>query len=383
MALGAASVWMVLGRASGLVWTVLLISTLGIGEYGRYAAAYAIAAILSAPIENIFVVRCVRVSEREYLAERSLRALIGAGLAIIGIAVYSWSFVAGFALLVAGLEMIFNAYKSVALRAGYPGVIMKLDAFRQIASILLAAAYLFTQRGTATLEAACLVYLVPYVVVIVMTVKLCWGHRPGISPDWRQQGVLLVDAVVISLYLQGDILLLGLLTNNEIVGIYSVASQLALAASTIGQLFGQQYVAGMREQPNNAAVAPPLKLTIAIGAVLWVGTMLVALVLIAFTEYHEIGWALLVIAPFAALRSITNTWVTVLYVRGLDTRRIVANAVALGIRFLLLIAVVLALAPHAAIIAALCAVIGEIILAWRFFRLVKSSQTESSPVEGA
>lgn len=367
---------MVLGRASGLVWTILLISTLGIGEYGRYAAAYAIAAILSAPIENIFVVRCVRVSEKEYLSERSLRALIGAGLTALGLALYSVSFAAGFALLVAGLEMIFNAYKSVALRAGNPSQIMRLDAIRQISSIVLAAVYLFTHRGTATLEIACLWYLVPYVVFVAMTARLCWGHRPGIAPDWRQQGMLVVDAIIISFYLQGDILLLGLLTDNEVVGVYSVASQLALAASTIGQLYGQQYVAAMREQPSNPQAAPPLKVTLALGAILWVGTMVVALFLIAFTEYKEIGWALLVIAPFAALRSITNTWVTVLYVRGLDNPRILSNAIALAIRFILLIVLVLLLAPHAAILAALCAVIGEIILAFAFLRLVKSSQSE-------
>lgn len=367
---------MVLGRASGLVWTVLLIATLGIEDYGRYAAAYAIAAILSAPIENIFVVRCVRVSEQEYVSERSLRALIGTGLIVIGIGLYSVSFIAGFALLVAGLEMIFNAYKSVALRAGQPGHIMKLDAMRQIASIVIAALYLFTQRGSATLEAAGLWYLLPYIVVVAITLKLCWGHRPSISPDWRQQGMLVIDAFVISLYLQGDILLLGLLTNNEVVGVYSVASQLALAASTIGQLFGQQYVAGMREDPRNPNAAPPLKLTLLIGAVLWVGTVLVALVLIFFTQYTQIGWVLLIIAPFAALRSITNTWVTVLYVRGLDTKRVTANAVALGVRFALLIALVLLLAPYAPAIAAVCAVGGEVILALWFWRLVRTSQTE-------
>jgi len=37
MSLGAASAWMVIGRASGLLWTMALIFTLGIDDYGRYA----------------------------------------------------------------------------------------------------------------------------------------------------------------------------------------------------------------------------------------------------------------------------------------------------------------------------------------------------------
>ena len=192
MSLGAASAWMVIGRASGLLWTMALIFTLGIDDYGRYASAYAAAAILSAPIENIFVVRCVRVSEHLFLGERTLRVLIGSGLAAIGAAIYAASFIAGFALLIAGLEMIFNAYKSRALRDGEPGKIMRIDAVRQLSSIVIALGYILLAKDAASLAIACLWYLSPYLVIILMTLRQIRGHGPLIPKQWREQGVLVV-----------------------------------------------------------------------------------------------------------------------------------------------------------------------------------------------
>ena len=75
--LGAASAWMIVGRATGMAWTLLILGTLGFGDFGAYASAYALAAILSAPIENIFLVRCVRIGTDQFEGERSTRALSG------------------------------------------------------------------------------------------------------------------------------------------------------------------------------------------------------------------------------------------------------------------------------------------------------------------
>ena len=377
MSLGAASAWMVIGRASGLLWTMALIFTLGIDDYGRYASAYAAAAILSAPIENIFVVRCVRVSEHLFLGERTLRVLIGSGLAAIGAAIYAASFIAGFALLIAGLEMIFNAYKSRALRDGEPCKIMRIDAVRQLSSIVIALGYILLAKDAASLAIACLWYLSPYLVIILMTLRQIRGHGPLIPKQWREQGVLVVDALVLSVYLQGDIILLGLLTNTEVVGIYSVASQLALAASTIGQLFGQQFAVAVRERPAHREAEPPMRATLGIGVLLWVGTTIVALILILFTEYHQVGWTLFAIAPFAGLRAVTNTWVTVLYIRGVDVHRIVWSAVALVMRYALIVVLVGCLPEVAAVMTALSAVVGETILTLAFFRLMRVPQSKT------
>ncbi|MBS1896485.1 MULTISPECIES: hypothetical protein [unclassified Microbacterium] len=371
--LGAASVWMVAGRAMGLLWTVLLIGTLGVSDLGAYASAYALAAIVSAPIENIFVVRCVRVSEEEFESERTLRALIGAGIAVLGGIAYPWSFLLGFALLVAGLEMIFNAYKSEAMRAGMPARIMRVDAYRQISSIVLAGAYILVAGHAATLPLACLIYLLPYLPVVLLTGRVCAGHRPRRFGHWREHAALVIDAVVLSFYLQGDILLLGLLTDHAVVGVYSFASQLVLAASTVGQLYGQQFAASLREVGGGAAGEPPLRPTVGIAVVLTIGAYAVAVVLLAIPHYRPMGEVMLVLAPFAGLRAMTNVWVTVLYVRRADVARIAANAVALVLRLLLLISLV---AWHVGgdLAAAIAAVCGEVLLVGLFARLVRVSR---------
>lgn len=372
LALGAASAWMVVGRATGMAWTLLLIGTLGFGDFGAYASAYALAAILSAPIENIFLVRCVRVGPGQFEGERSARALIGAALVAAGALVYAFSFFVGFALLVAGAEMVFNAYKSVAMREGRPHAIMRVDAIRQVSSIALAAGYLLLAGDAATLEIACLVYLAPYLVVFAITARLCAGHALRSPGTWREHGTLVVDALVLSLYLQGDILLLGLLADDHVVGVYSFASQLALAASTVGQLYGQQFAAAMRERPHDPLAGPPLRPTLLLGVVIVVGTVAVAIVLLFVPSYREMALTLLVIAPFAGMRSITNTWVTALYVRGADVGRIRANALALALRLAVLLLLV-AWHLDGAVAAAIAAVIGEGLLVTLFAPLMRVS----------
>ena len=376
--LGAASAWMVVGRATGMVWTLLLIGTLGFGDFGMYASAYALAAILSAPVENIFLVRCVRVGVDQFEGERSTRAVIGIALVIAGALVYAVSFFVGFALLVAGAEMIFNAYKSAAMREGRPHQIMRMDAFRQVSSIALAAGYLFAAGGAATLQIACLVYLAPYLLVFVLTARICIGHGLRSPGTWREHGTLIVDALVLSLYLQGDILLLGLVADEHVVGVYSFASQLALAASIVGQLYGQQFAATMRERPSDPLAGPPLRPTIALGTIMTIGTIGVALILLLIPTYHEMALVLLVIAPFAGMRSITNTWVTALYVRRVDFGRIRANAFALLLRLATLLLLV-AWGLDGAVSAALAAVIGEVLLVTLFAPLVRPPAAPEDP----
>lgn len=380
--LGAASAWMIVGRATGMAWTLLILGTLGFGDFGAYASAYALAAILSAPIENIFLVRCVRIGTDQFEGERSTRALIGAVLVAAGALVYAFSFFVGFALLIAGAEMIFNAYKSVAMREGRPHAIMRVDAIRQVSSIALAAGYLLAAGDTATLELACLVYLVPYLVVFAITARMCVGHGLRSPGSWREHGTLVVDALVLSLYLQGDILLLGLVADDHVVGVYSFASQLSLAASTVGQLYGQQFAAAMRERPADPLAMPPLRPTLALGGVITVGAVCLALVLLLIPDYREMAITLLVIAPFAGMRSITNTWVTALYVRGVDIGRIRANALALALRLAVLLLLV-AWHVDGAVSAALAAVIGEGLLVSLFVPLMRvPSASEERHADG-
>ena len=60
--------WSYGGRLVGLAWTALLISRLGIGDYGHYALAVAIAAVINAAADNAYFVRSLRVDEDLELA---------------------------------------------------------------------------------------------------------------------------------------------------------------------------------------------------------------------------------------------------------------------------------------------------------------------------
>lgn len=372
LALGGASAWMIAGRGAGLVWTLVVISMLGIEDYGRYASAYALAAIISAPLENVFVVRCVRVDENQYLGERTTRFSLGALLLIGAVVIYPMNFIIGFALLIAGAEMIFNAYKSIALRAGRPGSILRVDAIRQYASIAAASAYLLVAGSQAELEIACLVYAAPYLVVVIVSGFHSLRHKPLAPGGLRENLILLVDAFVISLYLQGDILLLGVLAGDEVVGVYSLASQVALAASSIGQIYGQTFSRSLRDHNGHPDAGPVLRTTLALGALFFVGTVLVgAVLLLLVPQYHDLGATLLVISLFTGLRTIDNAWVTVLYVQGKDVPRVAWSALALVVKLGILALLVPAGAPGA-LVAAGAAVAGEIVVFVAYRRLMRS-----------
>lgn len=360
---------MILGRGGGLVWTLLLISSLGIADYGLYASAYALAAIISAPLENVFVVRSVRVSEAEYLGERTTRMLLGSVLLVAGAALYAEVFVIGFALLVAGAEMLFNVVKSVALREGRPQAIMRYDAIRQYSSIIAAISYLGIAGGSGSLAIACLFYLLPYLVLVVAATRLCLGNRPRVPGGLRENAVLLVDAVIVSLYLQGDILLLGVLASDEVVGVYSVASQLVLALSSIGQLHAQGFNASLRAHGGALHAGPPRRIVVGLGAFFIVGTVLTGLVLALLTPYVEVGWTLVVVSAFSGLRSIDNAWTTILYVQRRDRPRITWAGIALVVK-LGSLALLVQLGVTGYFAAAIGAVLAEIVLVQAYTRLV-------------
>ena len=115
-----AAMWTYGGRGIGLLWTLILIAKLGIGGYGQYAMAFALAAIAAAPVDNPFSVRAIRESESRFLSERSGRVLVGLTAMAAGVALIPVNYLAWFALLVGGGEIVFNAYKSRAFRDGDP-----------------------------------------------------------------------------------------------------------------------------------------------------------------------------------------------------------------------------------------------------------------------
>ncbi|MDF2443691.1 MAG: hypothetical protein JWR01_1894 [Subtercola sp.] len=361
---------MIAGRGVGFLWTLLLIGTLGLGDYGIYATACAFAAIISAPLENVFVVRSVRVGQHEYERERSTRLLLGVLLIVAGIILFPVILTLAFALVFAGGELVFNAYKSLPLRYGLPAVVMRLDALRQFSSIGAAAAYLLVAGPAASLPVALVIYLTPYAVVLVLSAVRCWGTMPAVPGGLRENVLLLGDAFIISLYLQGDIVLLGILTSDEAVGAYSVASQIALALSVLGQLYAQSFNVRLREHHGDPAAGPKPRLLVGLAAFFALGTFAVGVLLLLIGYQTDIGVVLLVMSVFAGLRTIDNAWTTVLYIQRRDAPRIAQAGLALAIKFGAILLLVLVAGWQGSIAAAVAAVAAEVYLCVVYTRLV-------------
>jgi O-antigen/teichoic acid export membrane protein len=366
---GIAAVWVAGGRFLGLAWTVAVIATLGIADYGLYAMAFSLSSLIAAPLDNAFHVRSMREDESRFAAERTGRALVGVVLLAVGLAVFGQFFVAGFALAVAGGEMLFNACKSRALRDGNPNIVMRLDTARQAASIVVASAYLFLAPallGSApSLELACLIYLWPYAVVLVAAVLTTAGFRPGVPGRPKELLLFFVDALIIALHMQGDILLLGMLTDSTITGYYSVASVLAMAVASVGQMYAQTFHGPLREAGGNPAAGPGRKATMGLSAGLAGLVFLAGLVLLLTGLAPQIAVALMILSLFVAVRFTSLVMTTILYIQGKDRQRVAGGAVAAV--FKLALVAVLAV-PLGAAGAALAAVAAELVQAAWYFR---------------
>lgn len=372
---GIAGGWIIGGRLLGLGWTAALVAILGIGQYGTYAIAFALAATVAAPLDNPFGVRSLRVSTDRFLSERSARAILGMLLVIAGALLYAEVFLVGFALIVAGGEIAFNAVKSAALRDGYPNVVQRMDVVRQFASIVLGLGCLVLIHGSG-LALACAFYLAPYLVVIVIAAARTIRARPVLPAPPREVAILFVDALALAGYIQGDVLLLGALAGPIVAGVYSLASLVALAAASLAQMYAQTFHERLRAASGHHSAGPATRTTALLGIVLGAGVAAVGGIVLASGLNSALGLTLLVMSVFTALRSATMVAQTILYVRGGDTRR-VAGAVVVTIIKLILIAVLFRLG---AVGAALACVAAELLLVAWFTRLAYHDQR--SPVLG-
>lgn len=371
---GVASSWVVAGRVLGLGWTLALLLRLGVSDYGVYAMAFALAAIVGAPIDNLFHVRSLRVDDAAWRSERNARALTGAAILVLGIALYAPLFVVGFALVVAGGEIVFNSLKSDSLRSGHPQRAVRLDVLRQTSSIALGAGYLFVSADPQLPIAAAL-YLVPYLAVAVIVAVRLPRARPALHGSRRELTLLVLDALALALYLQGDILLLGLVTSSEVAGVYSIASVVALAAASIAQIFAQTYNERLRVGDGDPASGPRRVLWFGVSVTLGAGVALLAVLIAVVRPGEGVIVVLLVMSVFAMLRSISIILTSFLYVQHRDGHRVLAGGIAAVVK----LALIVLIAPTlGALGAALAAVLVELMVAVWFMRVVYSWRAELS-----
>ena len=254
-------------RGVGLLFTLALIGKLSIADYGLYALAMTFATILGTTIDFPWNVRSMRESDEAFVRERASRFLLGATLMIAGAAIIPVSYFVWFGLVVAGGEILFNALKSRDSRDGHPDRVWRYDVIRQTTSVVLACGYLFAVDDP-TLVVASLLYCAPYVVILVLAGFAVCGHRPAMPGKPRQIAILIGElGFGTALYLQGDVLLLGWLTDSTVVGYYNIAFMVATALAAVGQSFGMSYHEPLRKSGGDLSAGPKLRTTIGIATV--------------------------------------------------------------------------------------------------------------------
>lgn len=362
--------WLYGGRGVGLLWTVIIIAQLGIADYGQYGMAYAAFSLIGPPLDNPFAVRAVRESQERFLAERTTRYLLGVTLMVAGAALVEVSYIAWFGLFVAGGEIVIKTYQSHWARDGQPQRVAQLDTMRQIASVLCASAYVYGVDHP-TLQVASLFLVLPYVAIAIVVGFLVLRHRPGVPGPPKLIAILIGEMLGLAAYLQGDVLLLGWLTDDTIVGYYALTVTVTIAIVAVGQSFGMSYNRSLREGDGHLSAGPPLKSTLILGGLAGVLVLIVGVVMLFTPAPHELAVAMIIMSVFCGMRTITSVFQAVLYLQRRDTTRLVANISLLPVK----LGLVALLAVAGAVGAAIATVIADALLlaiyAWVLYRRPK------------
>lgn len=367
--------WLYGGRGVGLLWTVIIIAQLGIADYGQYGMAYAAFSLIGPPLDNPFAVRAVRESQERFLRERATRYLLGLTLMVAGAALVEVSYIAWFGLFVAGGEIILKAYQSHWARDGQPQLVAQLDTIRQVTSVMCAAAYVFLVDDP-TLQIASMFLVAPYVVIAVIVGFSVLGPRPGMPGPPKLIAILIGEMLGLAAYLQGDVLLLGWLTNDTIVGYYALTVTVTIAIVAVGQSFGMSYNRSLREGDGQLAAGPPLKSTLILGGVAGLLVLIVGVVMLFTPAPTELAVAMIIMSLFCGMRTITSVFQAVLYLQRRDTTRLVANLSLLPIK----LGLVALLAVAGAVGAAIATVIADaLLLAIYAYVLYRSPRARKVP----
>ena len=323
------------GRVLGLGWTALLISKLGITDYGKYAVGFAAAAIINAAIDNAFYVRSLRIDDDQFQRERCARVLFGTVIALVGVITFPESYIAGFAIIVAAGELLFNTFKSQYLRGGRPDVAMRFEAARQFSSIGLAAGYLFLV-GDPQLSTATAIYVAPYAVILLVCSRYVPGRKPAPPGGLREISILSSEAFAAAIYTQGDLVVLGLVCGETVTGYYSVALVTAYAISTIGQQYATTFVERLRAAGGDLSAAPRrrniLKTALFTGSCM----VVIGIGILVWGHADNVGYIALIMSLWVAARAIEYNFVVILFVQHRDALRVRATATAAAVKLALL-----------------------------------------------
>lgn len=323
--------------------------------------------IVGNTLDNAFAVRAIRESEEHFRRERTMRYLVALGLGAIGAVTFNLNYVIGFGLMVAGGEMALNVVKSRSARDGHPDKVFRIDTARQLASAGIAAAYLYTSAHPMLTHAS-LLYCTPYVPVLLIGARLVIGYRPALPGSPRLIAALSGEMLGTTLYLGGDVLLLGTMVDTKAAGYYQLAWAVSAAVAAAGQSFGMTYHEPLRESGGDPAAGPPLRNTLRIAALGGSLLLIIGGCLFAFGAPTELATTMTIMGGFAALRICIFVLQVILFTQRRDVFRL---TVAIGLVPIKL-GMVAALTPFGSVGAAIAATVADAIMlsafAWMVYR---------------
>jgi hypothetical protein len=341
----------------GLLWTLAMIHRLSISDYGLYSMGFALMSILGPTLNNPYVIRAAREPEEDFVRERAGRYLLGVGLMVLGQVFLPIHYIAWFGITVAGGELCVGAFKARALREGNPHLTSRIDTSRQVSSTVLGAVYLFAVPHP-TLFLASVAYCVPYVVIMVLAGFTVRGHRPQWPGSPRLIMILGGEMLGTAAFLQGDVLLLGWLTNAEVVGYYTLTWVVASAIGYIGQSFAATYTQPLRDSGGDLSTGPPLRNTILIGVVGGTVVFIVGLVMVFLPVPSQLAIAMMIMSGYCMFRSIIMIFTVILYAQRRDMIRLTSAIGLVPFKF----GLVAALASLGAVGAAIATSVSDAVL---------------------
>jgi O-antigen/teichoic acid export membrane protein len=325
-------------RALVFGWALLLTHQFGIAEYGIYAMAFAAGAVIGVPLDSYFTIRAPRVSSEVFLRERTTRSLVGLGLVILGILAWPFSFGAGFAVVKAGSDVTFNASRSSLIREGRPDQAQRADAIRQVIGVAIGSGYLLL-AANPTLPMAAGLYLAGSALPIAAGIRALAHARPLIPEFTPRSAAILSEAVGGVVYVQAEVILLGLLGSPTSAGYYSFGATIVWSLAALGQSFGYTFHEGLRDSRGDVATGPKLSTALWLSASTFLVMGVISAVLWEFDSEDVLWITFALLAPVSFLRTLSSVSTVVLAMQHRDRFRlgVTAASVALKIALILLL----------------------------------------------
>ena len=331
-----ASGWMYSSRALVFGWALLLTHQFGIAEYGLYAIAFAAGAMIGVPLDSYFTVRTPRVSEKVFAGERTTRVFIGLGLVFLGWALWPFTFLGGFAVGKAGMDVCFQASRSPTIRAGHPDRAQRADAARQIVGIAFGTAYVLFFPG-AIMEVAALIYLAGCASPILIGIRNLVDHPP-IRPEMTPRTAsILGESIGGVAYVQAEVLLLGLLASPTSAGYYSFGATIVWSLAALGQSFAYTFHEGMRHSQGDVDTGPPLRAALRLSAATGIVVAVIAVGLHQFGFNQALWLTFALLAPVSFLRTLSSVSTVVLTMQHRDVFRLTITAISLVVKVALIV----------------------------------------------